>query len=115
VEFSGRNYEGRGTGVILEAAIERASLLKDVDITIKPESESASDLKAPESRAASSQEETPEEREARKGRKWALKQQRRREAEALAQAKASGSTEGELARKKKRKETTESEAGDTHP
>src|SRR5215813_6688501 len=62
VEFSGRNYEGRATGAILEAAIERASLLKDVDVTIKPESESASDLKAPDSRTASSPEETPEER-----------------------------------------------------
>src|SRR5262249_61260116 len=98
-----------------ESAMDSTSHLKDVEITIKPESESASDLKAPESRAASSQEETPEEREARKARKWALKQQRRREAEALAQAKASGSTEDKLARKKKRKETTESEAGDTHP
>jgi LPS export ABC transporter protein LptC len=77
VEFSGRNYEGRATGVILEAAIERASLLKDVDVTIKPESESARDLKAAEGRAASSQEETPEERMARKARKRALKQQRR--------------------------------------
>ena len=112
VEFSGRNYEGRATGVILEAAVERATLLKDVDVTIKPESESVSDLKAPESRAAS-QEETPEERMARKARKRALKQQRRREAESLAQVPASGSTDDQLTRKKKRKETEASAAGDT--
>jgi len=113
VEFSGRNYEGRATGVILEAAIERASLLKDVDVTIKPESESARDLKAAEGRAASSQEETPEERMARKARKRALKQQRRREAESLAQVPASGLTDDQVTRKKKRKDTEGSAAGDT--
>jgi lipopolysaccharide export system protein LptA len=113
VEFSGRNYEGRATGVILEAAAERASLLKDVDVTIKPDSENAHDVKAPDNRTVSSQEETPEERMARKARKRALKQQRRREAESLAQVSASGQTEENAARKKKRKEAAEAVGEDT--
>src|SRR5512132_356519 len=46
VEFEGRNYAGRATGMIIEAATERVSLLKDVDVTIKPESEAARDVKA---------------------------------------------------------------------
>ena len=113
VEFSGRNYEGRATGAILEAAAERASLLKDVDVTIKPESESSKDLNAPDKHAVSSEEETPEQRMARKARKRALKQQRRREAESLAKAPASGSTEDPPARKKKRNETADTAGGDT--
>src|SRR5215471_8899071 len=46
VEFAGRNYEGRATGVILDATAETANLLKDVDVTIKPESQSPHDPKA---------------------------------------------------------------------
>jgi LPS export ABC transporter protein LptC/lipopolysaccharide transport protein LptA len=113
VEFSGRNYEGRATGLILEGSSERASLLKDVDLTIKPESESARDLKPPDGSAASSREETPEERAARKARKRALKQQRRREAEALAKVPTpSASPEEPITGKKKRKETGESGSGE---
>lgn len=89
VEFEGRNYSGRTTGVIIEAAAERASLLKDVDVTIKPESEAAREVKTRDAAATAEQrEETPEERIARKARKRARKQQRRRAAESLAQAPA---------------------------
>ena len=89
VEFEGRNYSGRAIGMILEAATERASLLKDVDVTIKPESEAAREVKARDAAASSQQrEETPEERIARKARKRARKQQRRRAAESLARATA---------------------------
>src|SRR6185503_16905379 len=43
VEFEGRNYSGKATGMVIEAATERASLLNDVDVTIKPESEADRD------------------------------------------------------------------------
>jgi LPS export ABC transporter protein LptC/lipopolysaccharide transport protein LptA len=86
VEFEGRNYAGRATGMLIEAATERASLLKDVDVTIKPESKAAREGKAIDVAAGGQQrEETPEERIARKARKRARKQQRRRAAESLAQ------------------------------
>jgi lipopolysaccharide export system protein LptA len=87
VEFEGRNYAGRATGMIIEAATERASLLKDVDVTIKPESKAAREVKAIDVAAGGQQQrdETPEERIARKARKRARKEQRRRAAELLAQ------------------------------
>lgn len=89
VEFEGRNYAGRATGMIIEAPTERASLLKDVDVTIKPESEAVRVAKATDIAAAGQQrDETPEERIARKARKRARKQQRRRAAESIAQAPA---------------------------
>ena len=86
VEFEGRNYAGRGTGMIIEADAERASLLKDVDVTIKPETKATREGKALDVAAGGHQrEETPEERIARKARKRARKEQRRRAAESLAQ------------------------------
>jgi LPS export ABC transporter protein LptC/lipopolysaccharide transport protein LptA len=89
VEFEGRNYAGRATGMIIEAVAERASLLKDVDVTIKPESKAVREVKARDAAASGQQrEETPEERIARKARKRARKQQRRRAAELIAQAPA---------------------------
>ena len=99
VEFEGRNYSGRATGMFVEAATERAGLLKDVDITIKPESEptrggNAIDVAAPDGGPAMSapeaRAETPEERAARKARKRARKEQRRRDAEALARTQSQG-------------------------
>ncbi|HSE36156.1 MAG TPA: LptA/OstA family protein, partial [Blastocatellia bacterium] len=88
VEFEGTNYAGRTTGMIVETATERASLLKDVDVTIKPESEAGPDIKTRgASESAQRREETPEQRMARKARKRARKQQRRRAAE-LAQTQA---------------------------
>ena len=85
VEFEGRNYAGRCVGILIEAATERASLLKAVDVTIKPETEAARDIKARDAAASAQREESPEERIARQARKRARKQQRRREAESLAQ------------------------------
>src|SRR5258705_6563987 len=86
VEFEGRNYAGRATGMLIEAATERASLLKDVDVTIKPESKATREGKAIDVAAGGQQrEETPEERIARKARKRARKQLQRRAAESLAQ------------------------------
>src|SRR5882672_8818668 len=35
VEFEGRNYAGRATGLLIEATDERAHLLKDVNVIIK--------------------------------------------------------------------------------
>ncbi len=91
VEFAGKNYEGKATGVIIDGAAERATLLKDVDVTIKPELEGTREGKVAEANSGPSREETPEERGARKARKRALKQQRRRESELLAQKAASDS------------------------
>src|ERR1041384_1869025 len=72
VEFEGRNYSGHATGLLVEATEERAHLLKDVDVTIKPEDGAKQQAKA--GRAAdSSEQETPEERAARKARKRAPK------------------------------------------
>lgn len=99
VEFEGRNYSGRATGMFVEAATERAGLLKDVDIILKPESQpgregNAIDMHAGAARAAPSapkaDAETPEERAARKARKRARKEQRRRGAEALARGQSEG-------------------------
>src|SRR5713226_1559603 len=42
VEFEGRNYAGRATGLVIEANDERARLLSDVDVTIKPEARAGS-------------------------------------------------------------------------
>ncbi|MFY9558242.1 MAG: LPS export ABC transporter periplasmic protein LptC [Blastocatellia bacterium] len=87
VEFEGRNYAGRSVGMIIEATDERARLLKDVDVTIKPENNAKSDVKANEANSGR-QRESPEEKAARKARKRARKQARRRAAEAIAQAAA---------------------------
>jgi lipopolysaccharide export system protein LptA len=91
VEFEGRNYSGHATGLLVEATEERAHLLKDVDVTIKPEDGAKQQAKA--GRAAdSSEQETPEERAARKARKRARKEARRREAEQLAQTRPAPET-----------------------
>src|SRR6266550_4076972 len=93
VEFEGRNYSGTATGMLIEASEERASLLKDVDVTIKPESNSGRDVNANNGKGSvasdgQQREETPEERAARKARKRARKEGRRRNAEVLAQSDA---------------------------
>src|SRR5947207_213469 len=84
VEFEGRNYAGRATGLLVEATDERAHLLKDVDVTIKPQDVTKQQAKA-EPPSGGNKQETPEERDARKARKRARKEARRREAEQLAQ------------------------------
>lgn len=94
VEFEGRNYAGHTTGMLVEANDERAHLLKDVNVTIKPQDSTTRDVKADQASNLASRggqrEETPEERAARKARKRARKEARRREGhdltEALAQA-----------------------------
>jgi lipopolysaccharide export system protein LptA len=89
VEFEGRNYAGRATGMFVEATAERANLLKDVDVTIKPESESTPKAQGSDIAARGRKpEETPEERAARNARKRARKEARRHNAEALAQSAA---------------------------
>jgi lipopolysaccharide export system protein LptA len=88
VEFEGRNYAGRAVGLIIEANDERARLLKDVDVTIKPEGQERRDQKANEaSPAGRGREESAEEKAARKARKRARKEARRA-AEAVAQSTA---------------------------
>ena len=90
VEFEGRNYSGKATGMVIEAATERASLLNDVDVTIKPESEADRDKRARgATESAQQREETPEQRNARRARKLARKEKRRRAAE-LAQGEPEG-------------------------
>lgn len=95
VEFEGRNFAGRSLGLLVEATDERAHLLKDVDVTIKADSE-AKDKRLPgeatgehnDKRAHSDKrrDETPEEKAARKARKRARKLERKRSSEALAQS-----------------------------
>ena len=80
VEFEGNNYAGRTTGIIVETETERASLLKDVDVTIKPESRRDTEARG-DAGSAQRPEETAEQKMARKARKRARKQQRRRAAE----------------------------------
>ena len=91
VEFEGRNYAGHATGLNVEVSDERAHLLKDVDVTIKPQEAQRGAGQQAKSDGASTggQQETPEERVARKARKRARKEARRREAEQLAQAEPS--------------------------
>ncbi|HJZ69596.1 MAG TPA: LPS export ABC transporter periplasmic protein LptC, partial [Blastocatellia bacterium] len=98
VEFEGRNYAGQATGLIIEANDERARLLKDVDVTIKP-GEANRDGKTNEVSPASRQrEETAEEKAARKARKRARKEARRA-AEAVAQTAAPSAQPSQAGRK----------------
>jgi lipopolysaccharide export system protein LptA len=86
VEFEGRNYAGRATGLLIEVSDERAHLLKDVDVTIKPKDVSENTTKQQEKDDHANQgarasvggpRESPEERAARKARKRARKEGRR--------------------------------------
>jgi LPS export ABC transporter protein LptC/lipopolysaccharide transport protein LptA len=91
VEFEGRNFAGRATGLLVEAADERAHLLKDVDVTVKPGGEAEAGRPAGDSQAARKddrRDETPEEKAARKARKRARKLERKRRAESLARSDA---------------------------
>jgi len=91
VEFEGRNYAGRSTGMIVEAAEERARLLKDVDVTIKPEDKPKQDDRhhAGGNHVSSGRRanETPEERAERKARKRARREGKGTGAEAIARAR----------------------------
>ncbi|HVG19557.1 MAG TPA: LPS export ABC transporter periplasmic protein LptC [Blastocatellia bacterium] len=90
VEFEGRNFAGRVTGLMIEAGDERAHLLKDVDVTIKPDGE-AKGGQSPTGAAARGdkrRDETPEEKAARKARKRARKLERQRASETLARSGA---------------------------
>lgn len=91
VEFEGRNFAGRTTGLLVEAADERAHLLKDVDVTIKTDGGTKGKQLSNDSTAARSDKrsgETPEEKAARKARKRARKLERKRASESLAQSNA---------------------------
>ena len=105
VEFEGRNYSGRATGMIIEANDERARLLKDVDVMIK--TQSASQAKANEVTAGNRREETPEERAARKGRKRLRKEARRRESGAALARQGASTPEPQRTETKRPGETKE--------
>jgi LPS export ABC transporter protein LptC/lipopolysaccharide transport protein LptA len=97
VEFEGRNFAGRTTGLMIEAGDERAHLLKDVDVTIKPDS--GAEGKQPSSAGAIAKNdkrrnETPDEKAARKARKRARKLERKRAAGTLAGAGAASNEAG---------------------
>ncbi len=93
IEFDGEVMKGRAIGAIIESADERAQLLKDVDVTIKSESERKKFVK-PSHRTTLAQvpTETAEEKAARKARKRARKAARkaRKEAQGLLAKEASG-------------------------
>jgi lipopolysaccharide export system protein LptA len=87
VEFEGRSFAGRTIGMLIEATDERAHLLKDVDVTIKPEAEEKGEKTVSYKRVAQKDarlRETPEEKAARKARKRARKLKRQRDRAALA-------------------------------
>lgn len=90
VEFEGRNYAGHTTGMLVEANDERAHLLKDVNVIIKPQDGTTRDSKADQASdqafGGGQREETPEQRAARKARKRARKEARRLEGPNLTEA-----------------------------
>jgi len=89
VDFEGRNFFGRTVGMLIEATDERAHLLKDVDVTIKPDSQTRGTQVSNDATVAQKEKrsnKTPEEKAARKARKRARKLERRRAAEALAKS-----------------------------
>lgn len=97
VEFEGRNYSGRATGLLVEANDERARLLKDVDATIKPDNDSKSDAKhegavSKDRTVRGRRNETAEERAARKARKRARREARGDRDNTLARAADRAST-----------------------
>jgi LPS export ABC transporter protein LptC/lipopolysaccharide transport protein LptA len=97
VEFEGRNFAGRTTGMLIEATDERAHLLKDVDVTIKADGEAKGKQLSSDSTVAKNDKrrgETPEEKAARKARKRARKLERKRASGALAQSDAKSKEAG---------------------
>lgn len=98
VEFDSATLAGKATGMTIEITDERVHLLKDVDLTVKPESEANKNatsknnqnVKTDKANAPADDTETLAQKAARKAAKRARKLERRRQAEALAQAKSSG-------------------------
>ncbi len=78
VEFEGETFAGRSTGAIVEATDERVHLLKDVDVTIKPEAGADGD-KSPASDKADRKKsnKASEDKAARKARKRARRAARK--------------------------------------
>jgi lipopolysaccharide export system protein LptA len=107
VEFEGRNFSGRCTGLLIEATAERAHLLKAVDVTIKPESKDKNAVGAKNNKHSG---ETDAEKAARKAAKKARKRARkleRQRQEALAQ------TSSQPAERNKPKAKGGSKSGDS--
>ena len=89
VEFDSATLSGKAIGMTIEMADERVRLLKDVDLTVKPESEANKKAVSKENANRKTDDgETPAQKAARKAAKRARKLERRRQAEALAQTKA---------------------------
>jgi LPS export ABC transporter protein LptC/lipopolysaccharide transport protein LptA len=89
VEFDSATLSGKATGMTIEMTDERVHLLKDVDLTVKPESEAnKSGGKKNNANRKTDDGETPAQKAARKAAKRARKLERRKKAEALAQANA---------------------------
>jgi lipopolysaccharide transport protein LptA/LPS export ABC transporter protein LptC len=82
VTFERKNMEGRSIGMLIETDSEKVHLLKEVEVTLKPEDEPGK-ASAAAGKPAPAVEETPEERAARKAAKRARKAERRQR---LAQA-----------------------------
>src|SRR5262249_41334042 len=97
VNFERKNLEGRCVGMLIETDAERVHLLKEAEVTIKPEGAAgktgaAGGPTAKSARAADAgAEETPEERAARKAAKRARKAERQREAAAQGQPRKDSS------------------------
>src|SRR5262249_25132248 len=98
VEFEGRNFSGKATGLFLEADAERVRLLQDVDVTIKDNQSEKSDSDGEHQHASNDAatksnkpERTAEERAARKAEKRQRKKARREAALARGEAQDSRS------------------------
>jgi LPS export ABC transporter protein LptC/lipopolysaccharide transport protein LptA len=94
IEFDSPTLSGRATGMLIEIQDERVQLLNDVDLTVKPEAEANKNAANPQ---AASDNETPEQRAARKAAKRARKLQRRKHAEVSAQQASPASDKANLA------------------
>lgn len=100
VNFDGPTLVGRTTGLLIEVANERAHLLKDVDLTIKPgDGKSSKD-------AAARPDQAPAERAARKERKRQKKLARKK-------AKAEGALSGSNGSKPDRGKQNKPRAADS--
>ena len=84
VEFESDTLSGTCTGLIIESKDERVQLLENVDLTVKPASETGR-TEAGKAAASATVNETPEQRAARKAAKRARKLARQRQVAATAQ------------------------------
>jgi lipopolysaccharide export system protein LptA len=102
VEFAGDTLEGKCTGLIIEITDERARLLADVDLTIKPEGKSEKQAAGEKNKTGKTEDKTAD-KAARKAARKARKRARKLEKERRAQLAGAREESGKLAGKDGRK------------